>query len=122
MATLFSLPTFKDERGCLSVIEKILPFEIKRVYFIYGAKGQRGGHRHKKTIQALIAVHGSCEIFVDNGNEQKNFVLNSPDKCLILQCEDWHTMQNFSPDCVLLVLASEYYDRDDYIDEPYEKR
>jgi len=116
---LVDLPTFSDERGSLTVVERILPFEIRRVYYIYHATGKRGGHRHKRTIQALISVAGRCEVFVDNGQKQETFVLDVPNRALILEPQDWHTMENFSRDCVLLVLASEYYDRSDYIDEGY---
>ena len=119
MAKLLSLPTFNDNKGALTVIEKVLPFEIKRVYYIYHAKGQRGGHRHKKTLQALVSICGSCEVYTDNGQDQSTFILDAPDKILLLDCRDWHTMSHFTPDNVLLVLASEFYDRDDYIDERY---
>ena len=119
MSTIIKLPTFSDHRGCLTVIEKKLPFEIKRVYYIYHATAGRGGHRHKKTYQALVSVAGSCEVYVHNGKEETTYLLQNPDQCLILNPEDWHTMDRFSPDCILLVLASEYFDPDDYIDEGY---
>ena len=65
MAKLFSIPTYKDPRGSLSVIEKILPFDINRVYYIYDVdNSERGYHAHKKTIQALIMLNGSCNLFV----------------------------------------------------------
>lgn len=119
MAYFINLPTFQDTRGSLTVIEKLLPFEIKRLYYIYNVKSQRGGHRHKKTIQALIALNGHCEIYVNNGKETETFTLNSCDKCLIINPEDWHTMDNFSDGSILLVLSSEYYDQDDYIMQEY---
>ncbi len=120
MAKIINLPIFSDSRGTLTVIEKVIGFDIKRVYYIYDANNEiRGGHRHKKTTQALVSVKGSCEIFSDNGIKQEIFILDSPNKCLILDSKDWHTMSNFSEDAVLLVLASEYYDKEDYIDEPY---
>jgi len=115
MANIINLETFKDDRGSLSVIEKILPFEIKRIYFIYNVCGVRGGHGHLRTIQGLISVHGSCEIIVKGAKKEERFALDSPDKCLLLQPEDWHQMQNFTNDCVLLVIASEYFDSEDYI-------
>lgn len=117
MASLVVLPTFTDSRGSLTVIDQILPFEIKRVYYIYKANSLRGQHRHKKTMQALICTSGSCEIFVDHRPQEQVFLLNSPNQCLILQPEDWHTMDKFSSDCVLLVLASEHFDKEDYIAE-----
>ena len=119
MAYILNLPTFNDDRGSLTVLEKVLPFDMKRLYYIYDVKGKRGGHRHKKTIQALILVNGSCTIFCDNGKSKSEFLLNSPDKCLIVEPEDWHTMDNFSDGAVLLVIASEYYDKKDYIEEGY---
>lgn len=120
MSQLISLPTHKNEKGCLTVIEKNLPFDIKRVYYIYNANGIRGGHRHKKTMQALICIHGKCTIYSNNGKIKECFLLDSPSKCLVLQPEDYHTMQDFSSDAVLLVLASDFYDENDYIWENYE--
>ena len=119
MAHIINLPTFKDDRGSLTVVEKILPFEIKRFYYIYGANLQRGGHRHKKTIQALISLGGECEIYTHDGGVEKTFLLDTPSKCLILDSKDWHTMDKFSKNATLLVFSSEYYDQDDYIDARY---
>ncbi|MCM1320681.1 MAG: FdtA/QdtA family cupin domain-containing protein [Bacteroides sp.] len=98
-----------------------MPFSIKRVYYIYNVPPEsvRGGHRHKKNTQALVCVSGSCRINIDDGLEKSSVVLDSPTKCLVLHPKDWHTMGSFSSDAVLLVLASEYYDASDYIDEPY---
>jgi dTDP-4-dehydrorhamnose 3,5-epimerase-like enzyme len=121
MANLLELIPFRDDRGSLTVIEKILPFSIKRVFYIYGADAQvRGGHRHRKNQQALICLHGKCTIFTDDGKVKKSFELDDPNKCLILQPGDWHTMQNFEDEAVLLVLASEFYDEKDYIKEAYD--
>lgn len=120
MAHTINLPTFSDSRGSLTVVESLLPFEIKRFYYIYGVTAKRGGHRHKKTIQALICLGGSCEIYVHTGEKEETILLDSPSKCLILEAKDWHTMDNFSQGSTLLVFSSEYYDKDDYIDEEYE--
>lgn len=117
MAYIIELASFCDRSGSLTVLEKVLPFDIKRVYYMYDISLQRGGHRHKKTIQALIALNGSCEVFVENGNKKETFVLDSNNKCLLVNPEDWHTMDNFSKRTILLVLASEYYDAEDYIEE-----
>jgi len=68
---------------------------------------------------ALIAVSGTCEVFVNDGKSKTTYQLNSANKVLLLDPADWHTMDNFSPDCVLLVAASHSYDRSDYIDEEY---
>jgi hypothetical protein len=119
MAHIINLPTFKDDRGSLTVVEKILPFEIKRFYYIYDVNLQRGGHRHKKTIQALISLGGSCEIHTHDGEVEKAFLLDAPSKCLILNPKDWHVMDKFSKGTTLLVFSSEYYDKNDYIDERY---
>ena len=119
MAYIFDLPTFSDERGSLTVVENILPFDVKRFYYIYNAVVQRGGHRHKKNMQALICLSGICEVYVNNRGDEEIFSLNAPHKCLILNPEDWHTMGKFSESAILLVFASEFYNSDDYIDEPY---
>ncbi|MBK8398693.1 MAG: FdtA/QdtA family cupin domain-containing protein [Leptospiraceae bacterium] len=119
MAYLIKLPTYSDNRGDLTVVEKVLPFEIKRFYYIYNATEKRGGHRHHKTTQALICLNGSCEIYVNNNVKEELILLNSPDNCLILEPVDWHTMDKFTSGSVLLVFSSEYYDSNDYIDEQY---
>lgn len=121
MAHLINIKTVRDGRGDISIIEKELPFEIKRVFYIYNVPGdkKRGGHRHHKNIQALICVNGSCVVSADNGSKQEDFLLDAPEKCLILEPEDWHTMSGFAPGTVLLVLASEYYDPADYISGGY---
>lgn len=108
-----------DERGLLTVIEenKTIPFEMKRVFYIYGtASGvRRGFHAHYKTRQALISVSGHCKVYLDNTKRKEDVLLDSPNKILILEPNDWHEMYDFSPDCVLLVLASHLYDSEDYI-------
>ena len=120
MAYIIDLKTFIDVRGNLTVIEKVIPFEIRRIFYIYGVDdSQRGGHRHHKTIQAAICIKGSCSIFNNDGKSITEFVLDRPDKCLILLMEDWHKMYNFSTNAILMVLASEYFDANDYIFEPY---
>ncbi|HRK53701.1 MAG TPA: FdtA/QdtA family cupin domain-containing protein [Cyclobacteriaceae bacterium] len=121
MAHLISLKTFTDKRGNLTVIEKSIPFEIKRIFYIYGVDDSvRGGHRHHKTIQAAICLQGSCVIENNNGVKEEKFLLDSPDKCLIIEPKDWHEMMNFSKDAILMVLASEYFDSADYIREKYQ--
>ncbi len=120
MAKLISLKTFCDPRGNLTVIEKTIPFDIKRIFYIYGVDGSaRGGHRHHKTMQAAICIKGQCTVSSHDGALKEDFVLDSPDKCLILETTDWHTMHHFSPDAILMVLASEFFDSKDYIYEDY---
>ncbi|MEO5911178.1 MAG: FdtA/QdtA family cupin domain-containing protein [Pelobium sp.] len=120
MAHIIDLKTFTDARGNLTVIEKVLPFDIKRIFYIYGVDDSvRGGHRHIKTIQAAICIQGSCVIENNNGKTKSNFNLDRPDKCLIIDPEDWHQMHSFTKDGILMVLASENYAPEDYITEPY---
>jgi dTDP-4-dehydrorhamnose 3,5-epimerase-like enzyme len=120
MPYLIDLKTFTDERGNLTVIEKTIPFEFKRVFYIYGVDdSKRGGHRHKKTIQAAICIQGSCTIYNNDGVNEQEFIMDKPSKCLILETQDWHTMFNFTPDAILMVFASELYSGDDYIFQPY---
>jgi dTDP-4-dehydrorhamnose 3,5-epimerase-like enzyme len=120
MAYQIDLKTFTDKRGNLTVIERAIPFDIKRIFYIYGVDdSKRGGHRHKTTIQAAICLQGSCRIYNYDGEEESVFLLDQPNKCLILEAKDWHTMDHFSPNAILMVLASEYFNQDDYIFEPY---
>ena len=118
--TMLQLPTFVDLRGALTVMEKALPFEVVRTYWIYGADGQiRGGHRHTYTRQALIAMNGRISIFMNDGISQEVVELTKPNQCLLVEPKDWHTM-TFGPGSILMVLSSHSYDRSEYIDTPYE--
>lgn len=120
MAYLLNLQTHTDKRGNLTVIEKVLPFEIKRIFYIYGVDdSERGGHRHHKTIQAAVCIQGTCIISNNNGTKEQDFILDKPSKCLIIEPQDWHTMHHFSKDAILMVLASENYNYNDYIFENY---
>lgn len=122
MAQLIDLKTFTDTRGNLTVIEKVIPFDIKRVFYIYGVDdSRRGGHRHIKTIQAAVCIRGACKIFSDDGVTQEEYILDNPSKCLLLETNDWHEMYDFTPDAILMVLASEYFDAADYIFDPYSR-
>jgi len=120
MAHLIDLKTFTDKRGNLTVIERVFPFDIKRVFYIYGVDdSKRGGHRHHKTIQAATCIQGHCKISNDDNTIQSIFELSAPNKCLIINPEDWHVMYDFSPNAILMVFASEFFDTKDYIHEPY---
>lgn len=120
MPSLVELNTFHSESGNLTVFEKLIPGVIKRVFYIYGAGDiPRGGHRHHKTWNALICIHGKCRVYVHDGEEESHFWLEKPNTCLILEPRDWHTMEDFSEDAILLVLSNEYYNNIDYINEPY---
>ncbi len=116
---MMEISSLGDERGLLNVIEAeiTIPFEIKRVFYIYGTQEgiRRGSHGHFKTRQALISVSGKCKVHLDNLRRTEEIELDSPRKVLILEPNDWHEMYDFSPDCVLLVLASHLYDPQDYI-------
>ncbi|MDR1459561.1 MAG: FdtA/QdtA family cupin domain-containing protein [Bacteroidales bacterium] len=121
MAELVDLKTYTDKRGNLTVIEKVIPFDIKRIFYIYGVDDSvRGNHRHHTTVQAAICLQGRCTISSDTGKENQAFILDSPHKCLILYPNDYHAMHHFSKDAILMVLASEYFNPDDYIYEPYD--
>jgi dTDP-4-dehydrorhamnose 3,5-epimerase-like enzyme len=121
MAYLIDLKTHTDNRGNLTVIENVLPFSIERVFYIYGVdKSERGGHRHHKTVQAAICIQGECKIFNNNGKITQIFHLNMPSKCVLLEPQDWHKMYDFSSDAILMVLASEKFDQNDYIFENYD--
>jgi len=122
MAYIIKLKSYSDNRGTLSVIENDLPFKIKRIFYIYNVDNStRGQHRHKKTIQAAVAVNGSCSIYCQSPDgEIKEFKLTNPNECLVIMPEDYHWMKNFTPNTVLLVLASELFDSKDYIYKAYE--
>lgn len=108
-----------DDRGMLVALEvaKEIPFDIKRVYYIYDtlADVRRGFHSHKKLKQVLICVSGSCKIHLDNGYETAEVILDKPHEGLFLEHDVWREMYDFSEGAVLLVLASELYDESDYI-------
>jgi len=108
-----------DNRGSLVSLEsmKNIPFEIKRVYYIFGNKQniRRGFHAHKNLQQVLIAVSGSCKILLDDGTNKQEVLLDSPSKGLLIKNCVWREMFDFSADCVLLVLASDHYNENDYI-------
>ncbi|TCK62141.1 sugar 3,4-ketoisomerase [Seleniivibrio woodruffii] len=115
--------TFKilgDERGSLVALEtgKEIPFDIKRVYYIFDTQQgvARGFHAHKELQQILVSVSGSCKVSLDNGKGSREvYELNSPDKGLYIGPGSWREMFDFSPDCVLMVIASMLYEEDDYI-------
>lgn len=121
MAYLRKIQTFSDHRGSLTVLDSIVPFKIKRLFYIYAVhEKEKGGHRHHETQQAVICLAGSCKITNNDHKTTEIFELNSADQCLFLQPEDWHVMNNFSEDAILLVLASTAFDPKDYIYEPYD--
>lgn len=108
-----------DDRGQLIALEefKDIPFAIRRVYYMYdtGEGVTRGFHAHKTLEQILICIHGSCKVLLDNGQEKKTVSLERPYEGLYVGNMVWREMFEFSPDAVLMVLASELYDESDYI-------
>lgn len=117
--TKYHFPPHGDDRGQLVAIEaqKDLPFEVRRVYYIYDTlpNVRRGFHAHKCLEQILICVHGSCKIHLDNGTDTAEVTLDKQNEGLYISNDMWREMYDFSADAVLLVLASEYYDESDYI-------
>ena len=104
-------------RGKLSVVEKdIIPFDIKRVYYLYDVPSDayRGGHAHKNLIQFMIPMSGSFDVLVDDGINKTKIMLNKPHKGLLIPKGIWREMDNFSSGAVCAVLASDYFDEEDY--------
>ena len=114
MYRLVELPSFVDQRGTLTVLEDFLLFPIKRVYWIYNSVQPRGGHRHVKCRQALIALNGRVEVTIKNSGESSTIILQKPSQALCLEPEAWHEMQ-LAEAAILLVCASQNYSQEDYI-------
>lgn len=118
---LIDLPRITDPRGNLSFIEahRHVPFEIKRVYYLYDVPGgeSRGGHAHKNLEQFIIAASGSFDVVLRDGDERKQFFLNRSYYGLYVPKMVWRELVNFSSGSVCLVLASDYYQEDDYYRE-----
>lgn len=116
---LIELKVHGDDRGSLIALEKEhnIPFDVKRVFYIYDTKRgtPRGQHANIESEQMLICVSGSCKIKVDNGTEQEVYELNTPEQALYTGKMVWREMYDFSQGCVLMVIASQYYDSEEYI-------
>jgi len=112
-------PPLGDDRGSLVALEArtTVPFNIKRVYYIFGTQQgvARGFHAHHNLKQVAICITGKCRMVLDDGKQRQEVWLDSPTKGLIIGDLVWREMHDFSEDCVLLVLASEHYDENDYI-------
>ena len=119
LGKIIELPRITDPRGNLTVAEanKNIPFDIKRVYWLYDVPGGecRGGHAHKQIKEILIAVSGSFHVTLDNGKEKQTFLLNHPYQGLLIDTKTWRTLDDFSSGGVCVVLASDFYDENDYI-------
>jgi dTDP-4-dehydrorhamnose 3,5-epimerase-like enzyme len=115
---IIDIRKFTDNRGYLSVIEggMDIPFEIKRIYYLYMVpEAARGAHAHKELRQLLVATSGSVDITLDDGKEKKTFHLDRPWKGLLVVPGLWRDLDNFSGGTVLMCLASEHYEAEDYI-------
>ena len=116
---LIELPKITDPRGNLSFIEggQQIPFDIKRVYYLYDVPGgsDRGSHAHKNLHQFIVAMSGSFDVVLDDGKEKKRFYLNRSYNGLYVCPMMWRNLDNFSSGSVCMVLASEYYSEADYI-------
>ena len=114
------IPKIHDAKGNLSVVEKnAIPFEIKRVYYLYDvpSHAERGGNAHKTQQKVLIALNGSFEVVLKDGTSEKAFLLNKPNEALYIPNGIWREMRNFSSGAVCLIIASEDFDESDYIRE-----
>jgi dTDP-4-dehydrorhamnose 3,5-epimerase-like enzyme len=106
--------------GCISIAENFvnIPFAIKRVYYIYNlgdSNALRGMHAHKNLEQVLFCIKGSFTLSLDNGESKTEIIMDKVNKGIYLGIDVWLTMRNFSEDCIILVLASELFNEDDYI-------
>ena len=116
---IIDLPRFTDPRGNLSVVEGNInvPFDIKRVYFTYDVPGgeSRADHAHKELKEFIIAVSGSFTLILDDGREQKEFLLNKPYQGILINPGIWRRLIDFSSGAVALVICSDFYNEEDYI-------
>ncbi len=119
MFNLLDFKTLGDDRGSLIAIEEgyNVPFEIKRVYYIFDTKEgvERGFHAHINLKQLAIVVKGNCTFVIDDGKTREEIKIDNPNQGLLIEGLVWREMKDFSADCVLVVLASEHYDESDYI-------
>lgn len=116
---MLSLKIMGDERGSLIAFEEAqnVPFDVKRIYCIFNTEvnAVRGKHAHKDLKQVLYCPKGNCDILLDDGRKKIEIKLDSPDKGLYIEGTIWREMYNFSSDCVLTVLANDYYNENEYI-------
>lgn len=115
---IITIPKIEDQRGNIAVIEnEVLPFEIKRVYYLFDvpSSASRGGHAHKEQHEFLVALSGSFDVVLHDGNTEKKINLNKPDKGMLIKSNIWRELENFSSGAVCLVIASDTYNENDYI-------
>ena len=117
--SLLQLKKITDPRGNLTVAEQQseVPFDVKRVYWIYDVPGgeSRGGHAHRHCREMIVALSGSFDVTLDDGTERHTYHLNHPWQGLLVETGIWRTLDDFSSGAVCLVLASDAFDEDDYI-------
>lgn len=118
MARLINLKTFTDTRGSLTVIERVIPFEIKRIFYVNGPDHLKNEGNHQRMKRAVICLKGSCLITNHTGIEEQHFVLNTADQCLLLAPEDRHEMLEITDESILMVLASEPFEHVERVEEP----
>ncbi len=115
---ILSVPKIEDPRGNLSVIENnVIPFEMKRVYYLYDVPSgaERGGHSHKEQLEFLVALSGSFDVILHDGQHEKLVTLNKPFEGLLITNGIWRELKNFSSGAVCLVIASAVFEEEDYI-------
>jgi len=115
---IIDFPTIKDARGNLAVVEKnTLPFDFKRVYYLYDvpSNSYRGGHAHICQREVLVAISGSFEVVLKHDNQETTVFLNAPDRGLLIDKMVWRELKNFSSGSICLVMASDEFDEADYI-------
>lgn len=116
---LLNFTVHGDATGSLIAVEtgREIPFVIKRVYYIYGTSQEavRGRHAHARLEQLVFCPIGSCDFILDDGTLRHTITMDDPSKGLYIKGNIWREFTNFSPDCVVMVLASEYYDDTEYI-------
>lgn len=119
LINIAELPTITDRRGCLTFAQfpDNIPFSVSRVYFIYKTDNDspRGFHAHRELQQLMIAISGSFEVTLDDGQSREKVILTNPTQALLIDRMIWREMHNFSQDAICLVLASMPYDESDYI-------
>lgn len=117
--TTFEFAVRGDERGSLVAIEerRDIPFVTRRVYYIFGTQPgvTRGLHAHRQLQQVMVCLHGRCRLLLDDGQDKREVLMERNDRGVLIDKMIWHQMDEFSPECVLLVLADDYYDESDYI-------
>lgn len=116
---LFSIPTFNDERGMLSVLEGegFVPFVIRRVFYVYGLKGklERGDHAHRNTEEFIVCLNGSLSVYLNDGKNASEFILDNPSMGLYIPPLIWSRQKASSPESIYVVLASSHHDKTEAI-------